>query len=63
MLLNPFREQHKLALTWTEKGVGGPDAQLCKHKYLRVCSLRQRRLTGPQVAAALNIKHQCQHQQ
>lgn len=21
----PFREQHKLALTQTEKGVGGPD--------------------------------------
>lgn len=26
----PFREQHKLALTQTEKGVGGPDAQRCK---------------------------------
>ncbi|KAL7405144.1 hypothetical protein ABVT39_024329 [Epinephelus coioides] len=48
----PLREQHKLALTRTECKTVQED------KYLRVCSLRQRRLTGPQLAAALHSTSQ-----
>ena len=47
----PFTEQRKLALNRVEREVEGPGAQ---QKYIRVCSLRNRRLTGPQLAASLN---------
>jgi hypothetical protein len=51
-VLLPFTEQRKLATTRIERKVGGPGAQL--RKYIRVCSLRNRCLTSPQLAASLN---------
>ena len=50
----PFTEQRKLALTRIERGVGGPRAQLSKRTSTLVSSLRNRRLTSPQLAASLN---------
>ena len=54
----PFTEQHKLALTRIERGVGGPGAQLSKRTTTLVSSLRNRRLTSPQLAASLNTTTQ-----
>ena len=45
----PFREQHKWALARIER-----DTTKQEDKYIRVSSLRNRRLTGPQLAASLN---------
>ena len=50
----PFREQHKRALTRIEREVGGSGAKVQEDKYIRVSSLRNRHLTGPQLAASLN---------
>jgi hypothetical protein len=47
-------EQRKLALTRIDSGVGGPGAQLSKRTSTLVSSLRNRRLTSPQLAASLN---------
>ena len=49
----PFTEQRKLPLTRIER-VGGPGAQLSKRTSTLVSSLRNRRLTGPQLATSLN---------
>jgi hypothetical protein len=49
-----FTEQRKLALTRIERGVGGPGAQLSKRTSTVVSSLRNRRLTSPQLVASLN---------
>ena len=52
------RTAHNRALTRIEREVGGPGAQLSKRtSTLEFCcspSLRNRRLTGPQLAASLN---------
>ena len=48
----PFREQHKWALIRIEREVGGTTKQ--GDKYIQVSSLRNRCLTGPQLAASLN---------
>ena len=50
----PFREQQKRALTRIEREVGGPGAQLSKRTSTSESSLRNRCLTGPQLAASLN---------
>ena len=53
-MIPPFTEQRKLSLTRIERGVGGSGAQLSKRTSTLVSSLRNRRLTGPQLAASLN---------
>ena len=51
----PFRKQHKWALTRIEREVRGPRCTSQQEdKYIRVSSLRNRHLTGPQLAASLN---------
>ena len=50
----PFTEESKLALIKIERRVGGPGAQLSKRTSTLVSSLRNRRLTSPQMAASLN---------
>ena len=46
--------EESLALTRIERGVGGPGAQLSERTSTLVSSLKNRRLTGPQLAASLN---------
>ena len=52
-----FREQHKRALTRIEREVRGLCTTKQEDKYIRVSSLRNRCLTGPQLAASLNGTH------
>ena len=64
-VVSTFTEQPNLALTRIER-VGGPDVQLSESTSTLVSSLRNRRLTSPQLAASLNRtckKHQSQRQQ
>ena len=51
----PFTDQRKLALTRIERGVGGPGVQLSKRTSTLVSSLRNRRLSSPQLAASLIV--------
>ena len=52
LLTTPFRKQHKMAQNKDRKRPQCITVQ--EDKYPRVCSLRQRNLTGRPLAAALN---------
>ena len=53
----PFREQHKRALIRIERSGRPRYTTKQEDKYIRVSSLRNRCLTGPQLAASLNGTH------